>query len=84
MSAAPDTDALAVRLLTVTDAAEMLGVSRHYVYRRINDGTLRSVQLGTGASSKTRVRESDLAAFIDDRTTGPARGTITELAGRQK
>ena len=41
-------------LLTVAEAADMLGVSRITVRRRIRDGTLPAVQLG-GAGHALRV-----------------------------
>lgn len=57
-----------VRLYSVKDAADMLGVSRYYVYDHINDGQIRAVNLGEGSRDKLRVRADDLQAFIDART----------------
>ena len=62
----------AVRLYPVVEAAKVLGVSRGFVYKLINDGVLRAVELGTNCKSKTRVRADDLQAFIDLRTHGEA------------
>lgn len=59
----------AVRLYPVAAAAELLGVSRYYIYDRINQGLLPVVELGTGRA-KQRVRADDLQAFIDARTYG--------------
>lgn len=59
----------AVRLYSVAAAADMLGVSRQWVYDRINNGQIRVVELGD-ARSKQRVRADDLQAFIDGRTFG--------------
>lgn len=57
------------RLLKVTEVAARLGVSRDWVYRRINRGELPVVELGD-TSRNQRIRESDLAAFIEQRTYG--------------
>lgn len=62
----------AVRLYSVVEAAAVLGISRHYVYDRIKDGTLAVVELGTGERSKQRIRADTLQAFIDARTFGTA------------
>ena len=71
MSTAPDTptDPPAVRLLSVRQAAEHLGVSVDYVYDRIKEGTLASVQLGDERSMR-RIRLSVLEAFVAARETG--------------
>ncbi|NWL32949.1 hypothetical protein DM791_08570 [Paenarthrobacter nitroguajacolicus] len=59
-------------LLSVVDAAEVLGVSKHYVQDRINAGELRIVELATNVRQKIRVRADDLQAFIDNRTSAGA------------
>ncbi|WP_168404740.1 helix-turn-helix domain-containing protein [Arthrobacter silvisoli] len=59
-------------LLTIIDAAEVLGVSKHYVQDRIKDGELRIVELGSNIRAKLRVRADDLQAFIDGRTSAGA------------
>lgn len=65
----------AVRLYSVAAAADLLGgVSTDYVYARIDDGSLRAVELGTDTRSKKRVRADDLQAFIDARTFGSTAG----------
>lgn len=61
----------AVRLYSVVKAAEILGTGDDYVYARIKDGSLRTVQLSSG-KSKRRIRADDLQAFIDSRTQGGA------------
>jgi excisionase family DNA binding protein len=58
-----------MRLYTVAEAAETLGTSKAYVYERLRAGELRSVDLGTPAKRKLRIRADDLQAFIDARTT---------------
>lgn len=59
----------AVRLYSVAAVADLLGVSRQWVYDRINGGQIRVVELGD-ARGKQRVRADDLQAFIDARTFG--------------
>ena len=58
------------RLFTIPQAAEQLGVSENHVYRLIASGVLRAVDVRQPGSRrpKTRVREDDLAAFIDAHT----------------
>jgi excisionase family DNA binding protein len=49
------------QLLSVSDAARRLRISTRTVYRLISEGRVKAVKL-RGA---TRVRESDLAALVD-------------------
>ncbi len=49
-------------LLKASDIAEILNVSKSFVYKVINDGTLRSIRLG----KSKRVQYSDLISFIED------------------
>ncbi|MGO2750293.1 MAG: helix-turn-helix domain-containing protein [Pseudoclavibacter sp.] len=58
----------AVRLYSVPDAAEHLGVSDSYVYKRIAAGDIRVVELGDAGRSKRRIRQDDLDSFIESRT----------------
>lgn len=58
-----------VRLYTVIEAADLLGVSRHNIYKRINAGELPTVELGD-TRSKLRIRADDLQALIDGHTHG--------------
>ena len=57
-----------VRLLTIDEAAERLGCSKMHVYRLINAGALRSVDISAPDSkrSKSRVRSDDLQSYIDE------------------
>jgi excisionase family DNA binding protein len=48
-------------LLTGEDVSEILKVSKSFVYRLIQNGTVKSVVLG----KSIRVRRSDLADFIN-------------------
>ncbi|MFJ2542732.1 helix-turn-helix transcriptional regulator [Microbacterium sp. NPDC087589] len=54
------------RLLKVTEVAETLGVSRAWVYRRIEAGELPVVELGNTRKNQ-RIDETDLAEFISTR-----------------
>lgn len=57
------------RLLSVTEAAEVLGCSRGHIYDLISAGKFRAVEIkATGKRSKTRIYETDLAAFIEANT----------------
>lgn len=55
------------RLLKVEEAADVLGVSRFWVYRRIQSGELPVVELGDRRKNQ-RISEVDLQTFIDART----------------
>lgn len=57
-------------LLSVTDAARHLRCSRGHVYNLIAAGELRTVNIGMGGRSKTRLYASDLVSYIV-RKTGP-------------
>lgn len=57
------------RLLKVAEVAERLAVGRDWVYRRIETGEIPVVELGDTRKNQ-RIRESDLALFIDARTYG--------------
>lgn len=59
------------RLLSMPDAATRLGCSRTYVYRLIESGQLRSVDISVTGNKrpKTRVYADDIAKFIEARTS---------------
>jgi excisionase family DNA binding protein len=59
-------------LHTVPAAAEHLGCSDMHIYRLIAAGELRAVDIASpGAGrSKTRIRDDDLADYIDRKTRG--------------
>lgn len=59
---------MTTRLLSVADVAESLGCSRGHVYGLIGTGALTPINITAGKRSKTRIRESDVEAFIDSRT----------------
>jgi hypothetical protein len=62
----------ALPLFTVADAAEMIGVKPNYLYARIRDSRIATVNLGSEAKPKLRIRADHLQQFIQDLTT-PAR-----------
>ncbi len=64
----------AVRLFTPKEAGVQLGgASENHIYRLVALGELRSVDISLPGSrrSKTRIREDDLAAYVEKRTNGP-------------
>jgi excisionase family DNA binding protein len=60
----------ATRLFTIPQTADRLGTSENHVYRLIASGALRAVDVAQpkARKPKTRVREDDLAAYIDAHT----------------
>ena len=59
----------APQLLSVAEVAERLSCSRNHVYALIGKGGLPAVDLrATGTKAKTRIRESDLEAWIASRS----------------
>lgn len=62
---------MSTQLLTVAEVAERLRCGRTHVYDLIARGELPVVDLGLGRA-KSRIREDDLAAFIDSRTRSTA------------
>lgn len=61
------------RLYKIAEAGERLGCSENGVYRLIAGGQLRAVDIAPPGSrrSKTRIRDDDLAEFIERRTRHP-------------
>lgn len=59
----------ALPLYTVADAAQALGVSLNYMYERIRDNRIATVDLGSDIKPKLRIRADTLQSFIQDRTT---------------
>lgn len=54
-----------VRLYTIPDAGDVLGISRDTVYRLIRAGELRAVEVTRGSRTRMRIRADDLQAYID-------------------
>lgn len=60
---------MTTELLTIPEAGELLKISGRSVYRLIELGQLRAVEMSvTGKSSKTRVRRDDVQELIEQRT----------------
>jgi excisionase family DNA binding protein len=53
-------------VLSVVEAAEFLSCSRWHVYRLIEAGELTAIDISTpgSATSKTRIRQSDLSDYL--------------------
>ena len=62
VNAVPD-----IRAYTILEAAQLLGVSKHYVYTRIQDGEIHATDLGEGRT-KYRVTAAELRRFLNSRT----------------
>ncbi|MFN2467036.1 MAG: helix-turn-helix domain-containing protein [Gaiellaceae bacterium] len=63
-------------LYTVAEAAAALRLSAASVYRRIADGEIRAVRLGTGPSPPLRIPATELRALVNG--DGRAAGSVTE------
>lgn len=59
---------MADRLLTVTEAGEMLGTGERFVRRLIAERRIRYVKLGR----PVRIPESAIAEYVEARTVEPA------------
>lgn len=53
----------------VSEVARLLGMSRDWVYERINDGTFTIANFGAG-TSKRRIPASSINRFIDAHSYG--------------
>jgi excisionase family DNA binding protein len=62
----------AQRLYSVATVAELLEVSKDWVYDRITSGAIAVVELGD-SKSKQRIAATELQRFIDSRTYGASR-----------
>lgn len=49
------------RMLSVEDVADILGVGREAIYRKLRAGTIRGARLG----QRWKVKESDMKAFLE-------------------
>lgn len=53
-----------LKMVTVDQAADMLGVNRMTVYRRISDGEIPATNIGRkGGRARLRIHVSDLIAY---------------------
>jgi excisionase family DNA binding protein len=62
----PDVLPSSTRLFSIPEVAELLSCSSMHVYRLLEAGEFAAVDIATPGSkqSKTRIRESDLAAYL--------------------
>jgi excisionase family DNA binding protein len=51
-------------LLTKKEVAERLGVSERTIHRRIRDGSIPAVRLGSGRMSPVRIDADELDAWV--------------------
>lgn len=58
------------QMLQVDEVARVLGTSEWMVRQHIRRGDLRAARLTGGKRAPYRVSESDIASFIEARTTG--------------
>ncbi|MBV9300686.1 MAG: helix-turn-helix domain-containing protein [Acidobacteriaceae bacterium] len=61
--------------LSVTEVAELLGISRRSVYNRINEGSIEARKFG---KQTTRIHEDEVERFVEEserRGRGAPRGT---------
>jgi excisionase family DNA binding protein len=62
-------------VFTVKEAAKYLGVSRNWIYERINvkagPDRIPHVKLGPGKTSVVRIRKADLDKYLADRLVTP-------------
>lgn len=74
METPPDTlDTPTTVVYTIQQAADQLGCSKIHIYRLINGGTLRSVDISNVGSclTKTRVLPEDLNAYVKSLLSSP-------------
>ena len=53
------------KLLTITDAAQMLNISRQSLYRWAKDGKIQMIKI---ADNATRIKQSDIERLINEAT----------------
>jgi excisionase family DNA binding protein len=58
----------ALRILTIPEAARMLGVSDRQVYRLVDTGVLAETRVTSG---RIGIAQAVVAAYIRDKTNGP-------------
>jgi len=55
-------------LMTPTEAAEYLGVTRRWISRAVSERRFPVVKFGTSAQARIRFRRADLDKWVDDHT----------------
>lgn len=71
-------DGAVTQLLTVTEVAGRLGVSRKTVFRLLQSEALPRIKVG----ASTRIAARDLEAYVDGQRTGPVREPDPISAGQ--
>lgn len=54
-----------LKLYSINEVAEILGVSRVTVTKYIQDNKLKAIKMGSKKQSRVRIKETDLKAFIE-------------------
>jgi excisionase family DNA binding protein len=54
------------KLRTTQYIADLFGVSDATIYRRMKDGTIKSVKLGTSRTSPRRIPESEVKRLLSE------------------
>ena len=57
-------------LLTPPEVAEKLRVSERTLYRWIEQGLIKTIQIGPGRAGVVRIRQTDLDAYLEQNTRG--------------
>jgi excisionase family DNA binding protein len=70
--------AAATTLSTPAEAAQRLRVGIRTVYRLVESGDLRAVNVAAKGGTRLRIREDDLAAFIETRTASATAPSIED------
>ncbi|KRB73095.1 hypothetical protein ASE01_20175 [Nocardioides sp. Root190] len=63
-----------MKLLSITEAADMLSCSRGHVYNLVAAGEFRVVDIGIAGRSKTRLPQEDVEAYVLRRLRTVGRG----------
>jgi excisionase family DNA binding protein len=64
-----DTSTHEAQLLTVGDVAELFGMSKKSIYRRVERGEIPAIKLGGGPQAPIRINRDDLVTWLADAYT---------------
>ena len=65
MSTSSKTDVGPEPLMTPEEAAQLLGVTRRWISRAVEEKRIPFIKLGAAKQSRLRFRRSDLSAFVE-------------------